>query len=190
MGDVTYFVEDAEQFQKITIDELFGFARRNFGEQKRNRVISIAYSSEDVVLPEGMFESDEYEIAENEADFEVNFPKKNESEDGVDFTQRFGEQKNNPNICLMDIRVDNGVYNDFGKSKNKIRNMIYQQLMTMNRIYGKTFRNRFGSRGPKVKFAAGRIAIATDNFCRRRSTNIHCQRKVSGASDYLNTFSR
>ena len=92
------------------------------------------------------------------------------------------------NVCNLDIRIDNGVYNDMGRSRNKIRNRVYQAVMTLNKIYGSTFKT---GDNPTVKFSIGRIAIATNSFCKRRRTNIHCTtRSVRDSSDFLNTFSK
>ena len=52
--------------------------------------------------------------------------------------------------------------------------MVYQAVMTLNRIYGSTF--KIGDKAA-VKFTVGRLAIATNNFCRRHRTNIHCSQR-------------
>ena len=36
----------------------------------------------------------------------------------------------------------------------------------------------------------GRLAIATDAYCKRNYNNVHCKKHVSGASQFLSTFSR
>ena len=69
----------------------------------------------------------------------------------------------------------------------QIRNKIFQQVMTANRIYQGTFKR---SGKPAVKFVVGRLAVATDAFCSRYSNNIHCNRRVDGPEDFLNIFSR
>ena len=36
----------------------------------------------------------------------------------------------------------------------------------------------------------GRLAIATDAYCRKHRSNVHCSKSVSGASSYLSAYSK
>lgn len=110
LDDVTYYVESADKYLKLN-------------QLENGDIVSILYRSTDVISKEGVFEPAEIPQAPD-ADDEVNFNDGDDNsleDDHVRFKpseQRFVNRGNN--ICSLDIRIDNGVYNDMGRNRNRV----------------------------------------------------------------------
>ena len=162
LGDHTYFVESADKFY-------------NESQLEDGRIVSVVYMDTFVVQRENATFDRLEVVPQTEND---------------DFAYEMSQRNAGNNICNVEVLIDNGVYNDAGRDMNKIRNRVYQQMMTLNRIYGSTFKT---GDVPTVKFTIARILTATNKFCETRRSNIYCGVKpytTKESSKFLSDFSR
>ena len=115
LGKTTYYVEDASDFL----------------DNSKSSDVSVVYRAEDVV-----------EDKKPHAFEPLTVPHSKDSLVFEKFTAgdpaKFAADGSN--VCRVDLRVDNGVWNDYGQNVNKIRSALFQHIMSANEIFGDQFK--------------------------------------------------